>query len=54
VYDGDGNLTWWSGERYNYDAFNMIKHRNFPDEIYAYTADGERLLSARYQGPDDP
>jgi len=53
-YDGDGNLTWWSGERWEYDAFNMIKHRNFPDEIYAYTADGERLLSARYQGPEDP
>ena len=39
-YDPEGNLLAWGGETYAWDALGRMRHHNFPDEVYAYTADG--------------
>ncbi len=52
-YDADGNLLAWGGETYDWDALGRMQHHNFPDEVYAYTANGERILSLKYR-PGQP
>ncbi len=52
-YDADGNLLAWGGETYAWDALGRMRHHNFPDEVYAYTAGGERILALQYR-PGEP
>lgn len=51
-YDAAGNLTSWSGNTYEYDAFNQMTryHSGAEDWIYIYGADDERFWSYRTTG----
>lgn len=52
TYDRAGNMTGWSLNTYEYDAFNQIKRMvsGAEDWRYIYTADDERFWSARIGG----
>lgn len=50
AYDADGHLTAWGGESFDWDALGRMKHYEFPNEVYAYTVDGERILTLRWDG----
>jgi len=45
VYDSAGNLTFWNGNHYEYDAFDQLSRIIAGGEewIYLYTADDERV-----------
>jgi RHS repeat-associated protein len=46
-YDAAGNLTYWNGNNYTYDALDQMWDFNngTKDWLYLYTADGERIWS---------
>jgi RHS repeat-associated protein len=52
TYDRAGNLTGWSGNTYEYDAFNQMKRMvsGAEDWRYMYTASDERFWSYRASG----
>jgi RHS repeat-associated protein len=52
AYDAAGNLTGWSGNVYEYDAFNQMTRMvsGAEDWRYLYTADDERFWSYRVGG----
>lgn len=58
-YDAEGNLVLWnSGPSYEYDAFNRMRRfrggvaPGSEEWVFAYTADDERVFSARVGGGD--
>ena len=46
-YDSAGNLTWWNGNVYEYDDFNMLKRSVSGSEewLHMYTANDERFTA---------
>ena len=52
TYDAAGNLTAWSGNTYEYDAFNQLAryHAGAEDWAYIYGPDEERFWSYRVAG----
>jgi RHS repeat-associated protein len=52
TYDASGNLTAWSGNSYEYDAFNQMSRHvsSGEDWRYIYTADDERFWSYKVGG----
>jgi RHS repeat-associated protein len=52
TYDAAGNLTAWSGNTYEYDAFNQLAryHSGTEDWAYVYGPDDERFWSYRVAG----
>jgi len=47
IYDAAGNMTYWNGASYQYDALDQMVHmtNGTEDWAYIYTADDERIWS---------
>ena len=52
AYDGAGNLTSWSGNTYQYDAFSqLVRYQSGAEDwVYIYGPDDERFWSYRVPG----